>query len=60
MIQIPEMVRGEGSRAWTKRLGFDESWMTADEGGWADQLAGGSEAQVFYFLNNTEIVENGL
>lgn len=56
MAEIPETVRGEGSRAQAKGLDFDGSWMDADEGGCADLLAGSSEAQVFYFLNNTEII----
>lgn len=30
--------------------------MDTDEGGWVDMLAGSSEAQVLYFLNNAEII----
>lgn len=56
MVEIPEMVRGEGFRAQAKGLDFDGSWMAADEGGWAALLAGSSEAWVFYFLSNIETI----
>ena len=56
MVEIPEMVRGEGFRAQAKGLDFDGSWMAADEGGWAALRAGSSEVRVFYFLRNIETI----
>lgn len=56
MVEIFEMVRGEGFRVQVKGLDFDGSWMDVDEGGCVDLLVGRLEVQVFYFFNNIEII----